>query len=273
MKLTITVLTLLLLKNLAFSQVEAGFVQNDTIVCIGDCITFSSTSTGNITSYNWTFTGGNPSSYTGQYPPFICYTNPGDYPVDLTVTGPNSVDTYSSFVHVGVYPDSAEAFVDTTIDMGGTAFVYGTGYGLGGLYRWTPEEIFDCPSCDFAFASPLVTTYAVFEFFSSDYCPVRDSVLITVKYIDVIDVPNSFSPNDDGINDKVFVKGPGITDMTFRIFNKYGKLMYVTSDQREGWDGTYNGEKLNPAAFLWTLEYTLIDQTTNTKSGTVTLIK
>jgi gliding motility-associated-like protein len=273
MKLTFTLLTFLLASSLSFGQVNASFTQNDSIVCIDDCIAFSSTSTGNIVSYSWSFPGGSISSWNDQYPPLVCYYTPGDYPVDLTVTGPSSTSTFSKILRVGVYPDSAKAFSDTTIEMGGAAFLYGEGYG-GGIYAsWSPAEIFDCPTCSFVFASPLITTYAVYEFQSADRCGVRDSVLITVKYKDVVDVPNSFSPDDDGVNDLVFVKGPGITRLHFKIFDRYGTLMYETKDQKEGWDGTNNGEKLNPGVFLWTVEYDLIDQTTNTKSGTITLIK
>ncbi|MCT4560357.1 MAG: gliding motility-associated C-terminal domain-containing protein [Crocinitomicaceae bacterium] len=272
MKYATAFIALLLLNSLSYAQVVADFERNDTIACIDDCIIFSSTSTGDINNFDWTFVGGTPATYNGQYPPPICFNTAGDFLVTLTVTGPNSQSTYSETIHVGTYPDSMEVIGDTTIEMGGTAFLLATGYG-GASYNWIPNELYDCPTCDGAFASPLLTQYCVVEYLSLDGCAIRDSALVTVKFIDVIDVPNSFSPNDNGVNEKVFVKGPGIEKMTFRIFDRYGALMFETKDQEEGWDGTMNGQALNPGAFLWTLEYTLIDGVEAKKSGTVTLYK
>ena len=133
--------------------------------------------------------------------------------------------------------------------------------------------MFNCVLCDVVFALPLVTSNVIAQFISIDGCIVEGSAKVTVKYEDVIDVPNSFTPNLDGINEEVFVKGPGITSMNFRIYDRYGILMFETTDQEEGWDGTYQGQLLEPSAFLWTLDYTLINGESNTKTGSITLLK
>lgn len=272
MKYAAAFIAFLLLNSLSYAQIDAGFTRNDTTACLDDCLIFTSTSTGDIDTYQWDFQGGNPASYIGQYPPPICFNTAGDYTVTLIVTGASSQSTYSEIIHVGTYPDSMEVIGDTVINMGGTAFLLATGYG-GASFNWIPNELYDCPDCNGAFASPLLTQYCVVEYLSADGCAIRDSALVTVRFEDVIDVPNSFSPNGNGVNEKVFVKGPGIESMTFRIFDRYGALVFESFDQTEGWDGTKKGKLLNPGSFLWTLEYTLIDGVAAQKSGTVTLYK
>ncbi len=273
MKIFIAFCTFLLLPFTNFSQIQAGFSYDDSI-CVGDCIAFTDTSSGTILAYAWSFGGGTPAFSTSANPGLICFDTPGDYTIDLGIQGPNgAVSTVSQTIHVGIYPDSVISGVDTLIDMGGAAYVAAIGYPGGGTYNWLPNDIYDCPSCQQTVVSPLVPTNAIVQYISPDGCAVQDTVIIGINFKDVIDVPNSFSPDDNGINDKVYVKGPGIVTMTFRIFDRYGRLMFETSDQSEGWDGTFNGKKLPPATFAWTVEYSLIGGITDVKAGTITLIK
>ena len=69
------------------------------------------------------------------------------------------------------------------------------------------------------------------------------------------------------------VNGLGITNMVFRIYNRYGQLIYESDDQDIGWDGKINGEPLNPATFAWTLEYMLVNGLGGKMNGNVTLLK
>jgi len=72
---------------------NAGFTANSTTSCTGSGITFTSTSTGPPTSWTWSFPGGTPSSYVGQYPPVITYAAAGTYDVSLTVSDGVTTDT------------------------------------------------------------------------------------------------------------------------------------------------------------------------------------
>ncbi len=273
MKILIAFCTLLLLPLTNFSQIQAGFSFDDSI-CVGDCIAFTDTSSGNITSYAWSFGGGTPSNSSSANPGLICFDTPGTYNIDLGVMDASgAVSTVTHTILVGSYPDSVKATGDTLIDMGGSAYVAAIGYPSGGTYSWIPSSIYDCPSCAQTVVSPLVPTNAIVQYFSPDGCAIKDTVAIRINFLDVIDVPNSFSPDDNGINDKVYVKGPGIETMTFRIFDRYGRKIFETSNQEEGWDGTFNGKKLPPATFAWTVEYSLVGGLTDVKAGTITLIK
>ena len=61
--------------------------------------------------------------------------------------------------------------------------------------------------------------------------------------------------------------------MEFRIFNRYGQLVFETADTEEGWDGTLNGEPLNQGVFVYTLTYDLVNGSSGEKSGNITLVK
>lgn len=275
MKILIASFSILLSSLSVNSQITADF-NFDTLICVGDCIGFTNTSTGTITDYAWSFQGGTPLTSTLQNPGTICFDTEGIYAVELTVNGPSGSNTSTQTLHVGGYPDSIFAYSDTTINMGGTAFLFAEGFPSTGFYNWTSLSEYYCIGTGFCFeiyASPLITSDYIVEYQEFPGCIIRDTVTVTVKYIDVIDVPTNFSPDDNGVNDKVYVKGPGITEMDFKIFDRYGRKMFQTSNQSEGWDGFFKGQKLNPAVFLWTLDYTLVDGTTNVKSGSITLIK
>jgi gliding motility-associated-like protein len=76
--------------------------------------------------------------------------------------------------------------------------------------------------------------------------------------------PNIFTPNNDGINDKFKpefkCKVVKPREYRFSVFNRYGQEVFRTEDQNEGWDGTWNGQKLNPDVYVWIVDFdTFID--------------
>jgi len=95
---------------------------------------------------------------------------------------------------------------------------------------------------------------------------------LQAKVIPLLDVPNAFTPNGDGINDKVFVRGYGITKMTWRIYNRWGTLVFQTSDRSQGWDGTYKGARQPQEVYNYVLDVEFGDGTSFTKKGDITLL-
>lgn len=67
-------------------------------------------------------------------------------------------------------------------------------------------------------------------------------------------VPNVFSPNGDGFNDVLRIRGKGIEELQFIVFNRWGEKVFETSDVNSGWDGTYNGEPMNLSVFVYVLK-------------------
>jgi gliding motility-associated-like protein len=90
-----------------------------------------------------------------------------------------------------------------------------------------------------------------------------------------ITVPSGFTPNGDGVNDYLYpLNAYKATNLEFRIFNRYGQLVFETKDWTKKWDGTINGRRQDTGTYAWMLEYT--DKDTGKKyflKGTSVLIR
>ncbi|HFC00373.1 MAG TPA: gliding motility-associated C-terminal domain-containing protein [Phaeodactylibacter sp.] len=93
-------------------------------------------------------------------------------------------------------------------------------------------------------------------------------------------IPNAFSPNGDQINDLLFVNaGNDVSKVvTFRIFDRWGDMVFskkdfLANDSAFGWNGTYNGKKLNAGVFVYYVEVELIDGTRRVLNGEVLLVR
>jgi gliding motility-associated-like protein len=91
-------------------------------------------------------------------------------------------------------------------------------------------------------------------------CPFVDTVLVVLKEappacLSSIDVPKAWSPNSDGHNDKLYPLTVAITELKyFRVFNRWGQLMFETNIIGKGWDGIWNGRPQVMDVYTWTLE-------------------
>jgi gliding motility-associated-like protein len=86
-------------------------------------------------------------------------------------------------------------------------------------------------------------------------------------------IPNTFTPNKDGQNDLLYVRGINITKLLFRLYNSWGEEIYRTTSLKEGWDGTYKGKVLSTQTFVFTCDATFYDGSTVFKTGNITLNK
>jgi gliding motility-associated-like protein len=88
-----------------------------------------------------------------------------------------------------------------------------------------------------------------------------------------IEIPNVFTPgNGDALNDLFQVKHNAVKTFTAQIFNRWGKLLYTWADPNEGWDGTFNGEKITDGTYFYTITGTDIKDNPFEKKGTVTML-
>jgi gliding motility-associated-like protein len=90
---------------------------------------------------------------------------------------------------------------------------------------------------------------------------------------DGIFIPNSFTPNGDGLNDMLKVYGYKIREMQMVIFNQWGEKLFETRDQSRGWDGTYKGKQQPSGVYMYVCRMMLTDGTTIDKRGAVNLIR
>ena len=80
-------------------------------------------------------------------------------------------------------------------------------------------------------------------------------------------------PGRFGENSIIRVKGFGIVTMNWKIYNRYGQLVFQSNTPYQGWDGTYNGVPQPMGVYAYTLEATFDDGTKTTKRGDITLIR
>lgn len=87
------------------------------------------------------------------------------------------------------------------------------------------------------------------------------------------DLPKAFSPNDDGSNDILYVRGAGIEELDLKIYNRWGEVVFHTTQVENGWDGKYKGKEQPVEAYGFVMNVTFIDGTTFYKKGNVTLLR
>lgn len=86
-------------------------------------------------------------------------------------------------------------------------------------------------------------------------------------------VPNAFTPNGDGNNDMLMVFGPDIKSLTFRVYNQWGQLYFISTQQSLGWDGTYKGVKQPVGVYVYYLDGVLNNGEPVKMKGTITLLR
>ena len=105
---------------------------------------------------------------------------------------------------------------------------------------WEPSPSLSCLNCNYPYANPSDNTTYYATIVSEDGCPESDSVNVWVR--GNIYVPNSFTPDGDGLNDIFKAKGVDISEFKMEIFNRWGDLIFTSEDIDHGWDGSNNGD-------------------------------
>ncbi|MEM9050497.1 MAG: PKD domain-containing protein [Bacteroidota bacterium] len=216
-------------------------------ICQGETIELVATGG---TSYSWSPQTGldDPNAEIVQATPEVSTT------YTVTATDDNDCSAaVSSFVLV--YQPPPTISVDTTIIIGDTAI---TGFNLGSAYtyQWTPNIEIGCDTCPITSFRPLDDQLYTLAISDTLGCFTENSFFFfEIREVASVVVPDAFSPNGDGINDVVFVEGWGIEELiSFQIYNRCGELIFETTDENEGWDGTYKGEIQNPDSYAYVIK-------------------
>lgn len=250
----------------------AAFIVSDSLICAGNCIQFTDLSSGNPTNWTWQFPGASPSTFVGQNTGLVCYATSGVYAVTLIVTNATGADTLTKSAYIQVDPNPiVNAGNDSTIALGNSIGLSAT--GTTGTYTWSPGSGLSCTSCASTIAAPEVTTTYTLTLTTNNGCISSDTVIITVLEAYSIFVPSGFSPNGDGANDILFVRGAGIRSIEFYVFNRLGEKVFEGTDLRMGWDGTFRDKPLNPDVFVYYVKANYYDGRSETIKGDVTLIR
>jgi gliding motility-associated-like protein len=145
---------------------------------------------------------------------------------------------------------------------------------IGSTALWSPGNFLDNPaSFTPTFKSSSDQLYTV-EIRSPSGCVTVDTQLVkVVSHVDIF-VPSAFTPNGDGLNEVLRPTLMGIKELKyFRVFNRWGQLLFETKTERAGWDGTQNGTRMPTQVVVWITEGLGVDGKTYMKKGTATLVR
>lgn len=145
----------------------------------------------------------------------------------------------------------------------------------GNEYIWSPAAGLNNHKIPNPIASPTVTTQYMVTTKGPNGCTNSDTVSVIVNYLgkSFSGLPNAFTPNGDGLNDCLSLKSFGpVTELDFRIYNRFGHLIFQTNNPADCWDGTYRGQPQDADVFVYTIKAKSACAEINQK-GTVTLIR
>ncbi len=246
---------------------------NDTCYCIGESSKLCAISTTQST-YKWK-------------PPYGLDSTT----VSCATASPSVTTTYTIYVSdsIGCYADTGDVVIciyslpsvvaspDVTILVGTIADLtaYNSSNPGTGTLLWSPDSTLSCYTCENPEATPLQTTTYIVELTDLHGCKDEDTTVVKVYCNDnVLFVPNAFTPNNDGKNDYFHLDGKGIAKLNYlRIFNRWGQLVFETTDFNAVWDGKVNGKKSEPEVFDYLLEAICSTGETIRKQGNITLIR
>jgi gliding motility-associated-like protein len=190
-------------------------------------------------------------------------------------------DTLSSLVSVSsTYPNVDITANPDTIFVGDDSELEAT-LDPTYSYEWAEDPTLSSTSIFNPIASPQQATIYYVTVTDPAGCRNQDSIIIYTKNFiceePYIFVPNAFTPNNDGLNDLLYVRGNVITELYFAIYNRWGEKIFETTDQNIGWDGTFKGKALPPDAYGYYLRYKCVGQGPSDdyqhKKGNVTIIR
>lgn len=208
---------------------------------------------------------------------------------DTTTTYSVSIETLNGFGDTCVQTLSTTVFVsdpslfvisatvdDDTILEGENTVLHAltdTSYSI----QWTPNQSLNDSSDFNPIASPLETTTYTVSIIDSSGCTASATVTVYVVSmkceVENIFVPNTFTPNGDGNNDVLYVRGNQIDEVYFAVYNRWGEKVFETNSITKGWDGYYNGHQMDPAVFAWYVNAKCYNGDVVEKKGNVTLIR
>ena len=198
---------------------------------------------------------------------------PGNYNItaqDMT-TGCISAVTVLTVNAVGAGP-TVTVSPDVIINLGTSTTLNAFG---ANSYTWTPITGLDVSTGATVIASPNTTTIYCVIGQDLNGCTDTACAVVTIS-IDCgnLFVPNVFSPNENSLDDELCLFGADcIQGLSFKIYNRWGELIYESTDPKECWNGTYKEKIVSTGVYAYTLEATSAANEPISKKGTITVVK
>lgn len=244
----------------------------DSVICIGQTLSFINRAEGDFTNWYWRFGDGNNST---TFSPVHTYTATGTYTAMLSMQNDYCSDTFSQQITVydfnlNLTANTAIADFNNTITLETSAKEYYT------VYSWQPERLFtDQTTNTQQIKADSSRSYVVFG--RSEYGCI-DSAEVYVKVGSLPFMPSAFTPNGDGKNDYFRPLQLGTEPLNvrmFRIYDRWGKVVWSAEGvaASKGWDGTYNGTPAELSTYLYTIDVELPNGNEFVQKGDVTLVR
>jgi gliding motility-associated-like protein len=246
-------------------------------ICVGETATITATNSNPLITfdYNWS-----PSSI------IVNPTNSSQIEVNPTTSQYIYLSATSSngcFIQDSIYINVS--YIDPTLVVASASensVTPGSVVVLSGLpnglisYSWTPTAGLTSPNAQTTNAT--VEENTIYTLTVSDgTCSKKDTVEVKVYQLicsgEYLFIPNAFTPNGDNFNDILYLRGHNIEKMIFRIFDRWGEMVFESTDKNIGWDGTFRGKKLDPDVYDYYLDITCVGGLNEVIKGNVTLIK
>jgi gliding motility-associated-like protein len=145
---------------------------------------------------------------------------------------------------------------------------------FGSTALWSPGKYLDNPSSFTPVFKGSTDQLYTIEIKTVSGCVTVDTQVVkTVSRADIY-VPTAFTPNGDGLNEFLRPTLMGIKELKyFRIYNRWGQLLFDTRADGPGWDGRYHGTNLPTQVVVWMAEAISVDGRILSKKGTSTLVR
>ncbi len=239
--------------------VSARFSYNSTSACSLDTISFMHAGGNGIDSWQWNFGNVMASSLAN---PLIVFTGTGQQTVSLTVSNGFCTDTYSQSIVLNQQLKAAFEAPDIACPGDPVPFVNNS-EGTIDFWLWNfGNGTFSNEKTPASFTFPAGQTerfYTVMLIAGSNAANCRDTARKTIRVPGncFIAVPTAFTPNNDGLNDYLYPLNPyKAIDLDFKVFNRFGQLVFTTKKALQKWDGRVNGVMQNAGLYAWTLSFT-----------------
>lgn len=244
-------------------------------VCIGDAVLpVNNTVDPGAVTINYLWDLGNGQTSTLRNPPVQIYPIAGDYVISLTVSTtqcPFPLSIQKRFVKVsnplpGINMPVAYAVANLPLTLQARP--------IAGQVTWTPATSLDNPTSKTpVFIGNIEQRYNI-ELKLNTGCITTDTQFVKINKDIVIYVPNAFSPNNDALNDFLKPFMIGIKELKFfRLFNRWGELIFETRDPNKGWDGRHKGIPVQTHTLVWMLEGIGVDDKIYKAKGSTVLIR
>jgi gliding motility-associated-like protein len=263
-------------KILRISPNVKALFKTPAIGCVPYTANFENTSLGG-TDFYWEFGDGTPLTLDNNPVVTHLYPTIGTYNVRLIAIDTstcNKVDT-SAYFAITVFPIPTGNFTWTPNPPVANTLTRFTNLSLGASrYLWDFGDGENSTDVNPVHQYNATGSYrAVLYAYNTANCV--DSFIQNIPIIinPLLDVPNAFTPGKFGVNGVVKVAGFGIGKMSWKIYNRWGQVVFQTSDRKQGWDGTFKGAVQPMDVYTYTLDVEFTDGVKLRKTGDITLLR